>query len=179
MEKDRGQERGKVSFSGAKSLEPTRKTDAVVTGSDVISDPAMIDLFQAEVETHVAVLNDGLLALENNPGATEQLEALMRAAHSIKGGARIVGLDAAVRVAHVMEDCFVAAQKGEVLLGSEQIDILLQIVDVLIQLSRSLVEGETDWLMRHRAEIDRLVDAIAEIIGRESAIPCYSRGKIF
>ena len=171
LEKDHGPERGKVSFSGTKGSKPARKTDGVVTGSEIISDPAMIDLFQAEVETHVAVLNDGLLALENNPGATEQLEALMRAAHSIKGGARIVGLDAAVRVAHVMEDCFVAAQKGEVLLGSEQIDILLQIVDVLIQLSRSLVEGETDWLMRHRVEIDRLVDAIAEIIGRESAIP--------
>jgi two-component system sensor histidine kinase and response regulator WspE len=97
------------------------------------ADPAMLDLFQAEVETHVAVLNDGLLALENNPGATDQLEALMRAAHSIKGGARIVGLDAAVKVAHAMEDCFVAAQKGVVSLGSEQIDILLRIVDILIQ----------------------------------------------
>ena len=36
----------------------------------------------------------------------------MRAAHSLKGAARIVGLDAAVRVAHAMEDCLVAAQKG-------------------------------------------------------------------
>ena len=159
------------SFSSGEVSGPSRKADADTTGSDVISDPALIDLFQAEVETHVAVLSDGLLALENNPGGTEPLEALMRAAHSIKGGARIVGLDAAVRVAHVMEDCFVAAQKGEVFLGSEQIDVLLQIVDILIQLSRSLVEGETDWLMRHRVEIDRLVDAIAEIIGRESAIP--------
>ena len=169
--KNSGSERGDDSSSGAEVSGPSRKTNADTTSSVIISDPTMIDLFQAEVETHVAVLNDGLLALENNPGATEQLEALMRAAHSIKGGARIVGLDAAVRVAHVMEDCFVAAQKGEVRLGSEQIDVLLQIVDVLIQLSRSLVEGETDWLMHHREEIDRLVDAIAEIIGRESAIP--------
>ena len=38
------------------------------------------------------------------------LEALMRAAHSVKGAARIVGLEEAVQVAHVMEDCFVAAQ---------------------------------------------------------------------
>ena len=36
----------------------------------------------------------------------------MRAAHSIKGAARVVGVDPAVSVAHVMEDCFVAAQKG-------------------------------------------------------------------
>ncbi len=136
----------------------------------IISDPTMLDLFQTEVETHVAILNDGLLALENNPGATDQLEALMRAAHSIKGGARVVGLDVAVRVAHVMEDCFVAAQKGEVSLGSDQIDILLQIVDILTQLAQSLNERETDWLGQHREEIDRLVGAISAIIAGETAI---------
>jgi len=134
-------------------------------------DPTMLDLFQAEVETHVAVLNDGLLALESNPGATDQLEALMRAAHSIKGGARVLGLDVAVRAAHVMEDCFVAAQKGTVSLGSDQIDILLRIVDILTQLAHSLSEGETDWLNRHREEIDRLVGAISAIIDGETAIP--------
>jgi len=134
-------------------------------------DPTMLDLFQAEVETHVAVLNDGLLALESNPGATDQLEALMRAAHSIKGGARVLGLDVAVRAAHVMEDCFVAAQKGTVFLGSDQIDILLRIVDILTQLAHSLSEGETDWLSRHREEIDRLVGAISSIIDGETAIP--------
>ena len=36
----------------------------------------------------------------------------MRAAHSLKGAARIVGLTVGVRVAHAMEDCFVAAQQG-------------------------------------------------------------------
>ena len=135
------------------------------------SDPAMLDLFQAEVETHVAVLNDGLLALENNPGATDQLEALMRAAHSIKGGARIVGLDAAVKVAHAMEDCFVAAQKGLVSLGSEQIDILLRIVDILINIAESIHDGETDWVSRHGDEIDQLMEAINAIIGGDAPIP--------
>jgi two-component system sensor histidine kinase and response regulator WspE len=135
------------------------------------ADPAMLDLFQAEVETHVAVLNDGLLALENNPGATDQLEALMRAAHSIKGGARIVGLDVAVKVAHAMEDCFVAAQKGAVSLGSEQIDILLRIVDILINIAQSIHDGETDWVSRHAEEIDQLMAAITAIINGDAPIP--------
>ena len=139
-------------------------------GAAVISDPTMLDLFQTEVETYVAVLNDGLLALENDPGATDQLEALMRAAHSIKGGARVVGLDVAVRVAHVMEDCFVAAQKGEVSLGSDQIDILFQIVDLLTQLSQSLSDDGMDWVSQHLHEIERLVGAISAIIDGETAI---------
>ena len=41
----------------------------------------------------------------------------MRAAHSLKGAARIVGLDAGVGVAHAMEDCFVAAQTGSRFVG--------------------------------------------------------------
>ena len=141
------------------------------TGGAFMADPAMLDLFQAEVETHVAVLSDGLLELENNPGATDQLEALMRAAHSIKGGARIVGLDAAVKVAHAMEDCFVAAQKGVVLLGSEQIDILLQIVDILIHIAESIHDDETDWVSRHGEEIDHLMAAITAIIHGDAPIP--------
>ena len=116
--------------------------------SGEFSDPALLDLFQTETQSHVAALNDGLLALENNPHGTEQLEALMRAAHSIKGGARIVGMDAAVRVAHVMEDCFVAAQKGAVALGSEQIDLLLKGVDIINHLS-----GVADGSGQHSAEV--------------------------
>ena len=38
----------------------------------------------------------------------------MRAAHSIKGAARSSASSQAVQVAHAMEDCFVAAQKGDV-----------------------------------------------------------------
>jgi chemotaxis protein histidine kinase CheA len=55
----------------------------------------------------------------------------MRAAHSVKGAAKIVGLDQAVQLAHALEDCFVAAQRGEVRLGSDAIDVLLRGVDVL------------------------------------------------
>src|SRR5688572_20256722 len=96
----------------------------------------MLDLFRTEVESQVSVLTEGLLALERNPGNTDPVEALMRAAHSIKGAARIVGVDAAVLVAHVMEDCFVAAQSGTVRLGGAETDVLLQGVDLLTQVSR-------------------------------------------
>jgi chemotaxis protein histidine kinase CheA len=94
-------------------------------------DPALLDLFRAEIETHVPALSEGLLALEKDPNQPKRLEALMRAAHSIKGAARIVGVDAAVQVAHVMEDCFVAAQKGTVTLTSDAVDVLLRGVDAL------------------------------------------------
>jgi chemotaxis protein histidine kinase CheA len=95
------------------------------------SDPVMRELFRAELDTHLPVLGEGLLALEKDPAQPQLLHSLMRAAHSIKGAARIVGVDAAVQVAHVMEDCLVAAQRGELHLDAEAIDVLLRGLDVL------------------------------------------------
>jgi chemotaxis protein histidine kinase CheA len=95
------------------------------------SDPVMRELFRAELDTHLPVLGEGLLALEKDPAQPQLLHSLMRAAHSIKGAARIVGVEAAVQVAHVMEDCLVAAQRGELHLDADAIDVLLRGLDVL------------------------------------------------
>lgn len=139
-------------------------------GHDLI-DSSMLDLFRTEVETYVAILNDGLLALENDPSATDKLEPLMRAAHSIKGGARIVELDPAVKVAHAMEDCFVAAQKRQVSLGSDQIDILLKGVDILTRISAAPGEAIQDWLTQHKTEIDQVNTSLSAILTGESPEP--------
>lgn len=89
----------------------------------------MLDLFKAEAETQKTVLNSGLLELEKG-GTPAQLEALMRAAHSLKGAARIVGLDAAVRVAHAMEDALEAAQHSPVPLAEKPVAGLLDREDL-------------------------------------------------
>ena len=100
-----------------------------------LSSFSMRELFLAESETQCRILSDCLVALEIRPGDHLLLESLMRAAHSLKGAARIIDLDPAVRVAHAMEDAFVAAQKGEVVLGSSAIDRLLRGVDLLSRLA--------------------------------------------
>src|SRR5205814_8494660 len=103
---------------------------------DDLSDLSMMELFRVEAESQTAILTSNLLALERNPTAADQLEACMRAAHSLKGAARIVNLNGPVNVAHAMEDCFVAAQKGKVTLGQIQFDWLLSGVDLLARISQ-------------------------------------------
>ncbi|MBN6792711.1 hybrid sensor histidine kinase/response regulator [Pseudomonas fulva] len=98
-------------------------------------DASLLELFSLEAEAQTQVLNAGLLALERNPTQADQLEACMRAAHSLKGAARIVGVDAGVTVAHVMEDCLVAAQEGRLRLSAEHIDALLQGTDLLMRIA--------------------------------------------
>src|SRR5262249_44186749 len=60
----------------------------------------------------------------------------MRAAHSVKGAARVVQLEAAVRLAHVMEDALVAAQHGRHRLSSDDVELLLQGTDALARIAK-------------------------------------------
>jgi len=98
-------------------------------------DASLLELFSLEAEAQTQVLSAGLLALERNPSQADQLESCMRAAHSLKGAARIVGIDSGVSVAHVMEDCLVSAQEGRLLLRPEHIDALLQGTDLLMRIA--------------------------------------------
>lgn len=134
---------------------------------DQLRDASLLELFALEAQSQAEVLNTGLLALERDPAAAEQLEACMRAAHSLKGAARIVGLDGGVRVAHVMEDCLVAAQRGELLLRPVHIDALLHGTDLLLRLGCP-PGGDLDWAdQAGKAEVDALVLRMAALLAGE------------
>jgi two-component system, chemotaxis family, sensor histidine kinase and response regulator WspE len=119
-------------------------------------DISMMDLFREEVRAHAATLNQGLIDLENDPLTPRKIEPLMRAAHSIKGAARIVNIEAAVQLAHVMEDAFVAAQEGRIRIGTTDIDLLLCGADMLAGLGQIGEADAVGWSAVHAVEIARL-----------------------
>ncbi len=131
---------------------------------DDLSDLSMLELFQVEAETQAALLTAGLLELERTPGAEAQLETLMRAAHSLKGAARIVNLHVAERVAHAMEDCFVAAQRGSLALAQPHIDILFRGVDFLLQISKRTEANIGDWQAEHGAQVQEFLQSVSGFI---------------
>ena len=133
------------------------------------ADFSMMELFRSELETHLATLNDGLLALEQNPTAMDKLEALMRAVHSIKGGARIVELDPVVHLSHVMEDCFVAAQRHQLLLQSAQVDLLFRGADLIREIADATAENDDEWLQAHRGDVEQLLKGLTGILQPEAA----------
>lgn len=102
------------------SSEP-EKSAPVVSNLDY----SMVELFKVELETHTKSLELGLVD-ESRLKSSEDIEPLMRAAHSIKGAARIVGLQGAVKLAHAMEDVLSSAQKGKFELNADSVDILLE-----------------------------------------------------
>ena len=140
-------------------------------------DPAMLELFQAEIDTHVPVLNEGLLALEKGNVDARAIDGMMRAAHSIKGAARIVGISMAVRLAHVMEDCFTAAKESRITLASNSVDVLLQGVDMLQRIcshsdAPAVSEAELDELV---AQLTAIKDGVPSKAARPTSIPIQVR----
>ena len=139
-----------------------------------LSDFSMLDLFRMEVEAQAEILNNNLLALETQSHTLEALASSMRAAHSIKGAARIVQVEPAVKVAHVMEDCFFAAQEGRITLSSDQIDILLRGVDLLVHIAQVPLANLENWLLAQQAEAEALVTAISAIFEQDQQNPSNS-----
>jgi two-component system sensor histidine kinase and response regulator WspE len=125
--------------------------------SDDLSGFSMMELFRAETEGQTAILSEGLLALEGGEADPATIEPMMRAAHSLKGAARIVGVDSAVRVAHAMEDCFVAAQRGEIAILPGHIDLLLRAVDLLTRISQVEESQIPAWQAENEASIEAMV----------------------
>jgi len=59
-------------------------------------DPELVATFRAEVEERLASLCAGLLKLEAHPAPRQLVGALFRDAHTVKGSARMLGLDGVV-----------------------------------------------------------------------------------
>jgi two-component system sensor histidine kinase and response regulator WspE len=127
---------------------------------------SMSELFQAEADSQTRVLTSSLLSLERRPDAAEDLEACMRAAHSLKGAARIVQAESAVALAHAMEDLFVAAQQGRVRLNQEAIDLLLRGVDLMA--AAAAPSADTVALAQR---VESYVAELEIMLGADSPVP--------
>ncbi len=136
-----------------------------------MADLSMLDLFRIEAENYTKILETGLVEVEQNQ-TPEKIEPLMRAAHSIKGAARIVGLDAVVGIAHAMEDVLSAAQHGKLKLLSDHIDMLLQSNDLFLHLTTIDIAAIPEWLAGQYEAIDVLSRNLRDVLtGKPSKVP--------
>lgn len=159
--------REKLASMNTNNNEVAVETEEVTT----LGDTSMLELFRLEVEAQAAVLNEGLLALEGQPQSPKALESLMRAAHSIKGAARIVAIDAAVQLAHVMEDCFVAAQSNKITLEADGVDVLLHGVDLVFNISQQEPAELKGWLLQNKQDIEATREQLGALLTPGAAIP--------
>jgi chemotaxis protein histidine kinase CheA/CheY-like chemotaxis protein len=89
------------------------------------NDPELVATFRQEVEDRLASLCDGLLKLEGHAQPRQLVAALFRDAHTVKGSARMLGLDDVVEVAHRSEDLLGAVRDGRFDTRRDLVDLLL------------------------------------------------------
>jgi two-component system, chemotaxis family, sensor histidine kinase and response regulator WspE len=139
--------------------------------SDDLSGFSLMELFRAEAEGQTAVLSQGLIDLERGEVSPATLEGMMRAAHSLKGAARIVGIDAAAGVAHVLEDYFVAAQKKQIQVLPQHVDVLLAGVDLLTRIAQLSDEESQTWLAQNESTVAAYVANFDSILSGDKPSP--------
>jgi len=139
---------------------------------------SLLQLFRDEADNETAILTAGLLEWERDLDSIQPIEKLLRAAHSLKGAARIVNLQPAVLVAHAMEDCLVAAQSGHVRIQKAEIDLLFRGVDLLQQISKAVEDDTVAWEAAHAVEIEQFLAQLKQVVGdAPKEPPQYFRGK--
>ncbi len=131
-------------------------------------DPGMFALFVTELDNSISNINDNLLLIDNNSDNSIPLEAMMRAAHSVKGAARMIGFDPIVELSHALEDVFVASQKHEISLSRENIDCIFNSTDLLFQITDISSSDASEWSSLNHSEIKSLISMLHSIKNNNS-----------
>jgi two-component system chemotaxis sensor kinase CheA len=120
-----------------------------------------IDQFKAETRERIQTLNLGLLKLEKDVRNQELLNNMMREAHSIKGGARMMGYKRIADITHKMEDGLQQAINGKLVLTRECFEVLFKCLDALEPLLQDKVTWEDQGVTRDFTEsICEMADAV-------------------
>lgn len=122
------------------------------------------DRFVAEAREHLAAMTAAMIALEQNQAAPQgQIEQLLRAAHSIKGGAGFTGRRNIERLAHAFEEAVENIRDGGVARSPEVVDKLLAVLDRIT----GLVD---DADHSNEADISEPLSRLAPLIGSGAAL---------
>ena len=117
--------------------------------------------FIVEAQELLVSMEQGLMELETQPDP-ERINALFRAAHTIKGSAGLFGLDAVVRFTHHLESVLDQMRADKIGVDADVVALLLQARDHLAGLIDQIAQtGECDGdTAEERALVDRLRAAL-------------------
>lgn len=90
--------------------------------------------FIEEAKDHLNTIEQGLLNLQSTIEDQEMVNEVFRAAHSVKGGAAMLGLNSIQRVSHRLEDFFKVLKETPVQIDQKLENLFLRVFDALQEL---------------------------------------------
>ena len=100
-----------------------------------------MEMFLEESREHLQSLNDGLLALENDPEEVSVVNDIFRNAHTIKGMSATMGFTKIAELTHDMENVFDLLRTEKMKVNSDIMDTLFKTIDSLEQMIESVGSG--------------------------------------
>ena len=106
----------------------------------------IIHYFIEEAQEHLETVEQGLLDLAEVISDAERVNEMFRAAHSIKGGAAMLGFEGIQATAHKLEDCFKLLRDHPVTIDQKLETLFLKGYDALKALVEELANSPTTSL---------------------------------
>ncbi|AQZ31977.1 chemotaxis protein CheA [Pseudomonas sp. LPH1] len=136
----------------------------------------VLKVFIAESQELLQQMEEALLMLEHAPGDSDTINAIFRAAHTIKGSAGLFGLDLIVAFTHIAESVLDRVRSGELRFDADLTALFLQVGDHLGQLVRLVDEGAD--LTTLPDEIQPLHEQLSECLSRYLPTPSNSQSQL-
>ncbi|MBH1803871.1 chemotaxis protein CheA [Stenotrophomonas maltophilia] len=105
-----------------------------------VSDDITAD-FIIEAQEILDRLGEQLVSLEQAPQDSDQLNAVFRGYHTLKGGAGFLGVTAMVELCHAAEEALGAARAGQAVLQAQHFDAAQQSLDYLQSMLDAVSSG--------------------------------------
>jgi len=118
------------------------------------------NVFIQEAREQLTAMEEGLLRMEQGEQDEDTLNAIFRAAHTIKGGAGVVELHAVERFTHILENLLDRLRNGDLELNEAMISALLQGADHIGRLLDGVTQGE----LEPEAELLAAGEAVAALL---------------
>jgi len=129
----------------------------------------ILSVFSVEAREQLEAMEAGLMQLEEGDRDPETINAVFRAAHTIKGGAGVVEIHAVEKFTHVLENVLDRLRNGEIEVGGEMISALLAGCDHIGALLTMVQEGETEPGEELRKAGDAITDTLRPFLGAAAA----------
>ena len=110
-----------------------------------------------------------LLRLESEPQEEETVNAMFRAAHTIKGSAGLFGLDAIVAFTHVVENALDEVREGALAVNGELVELLLKCCDHIGLLITVVAETGEALDAEQAAAGEAIAAALRSLLGEAAA----------
>jgi chemotaxis protein histidine kinase CheA len=145
---------------------------------DAANQQRILGYFIEEAKEHLETLEQGILDLSSVIKDSERVNEMFRAAHSVKGGAAMLGYGSIQKTAHRLEDAFKILKENEVAVDQRLESLFLGGYDVLQDLIEQLQgpfglreEEAAEVIQRTESTFVELQDYLNQLVSHGTVVP--------